>query len=238
VIGQVPNANVLQRTLWIRCGARYGTSFTIEVDRHQFLVTAKHVVDRHHDQPVEIFTEGSWRPLGGTPVQGDPEWTDVAMFAPSRVLTPALPTLFNHEGAAVGQQLFILGFPFDPAEPLSHLVHLQGLGPVPMVKGGHLAAFMKTPGAGHLSMLLDCYANEGFSGGPVVGFTDKAPGQIAIMGLVSHYVPEHKPVVAGNEMTTLTAEHNPGILVTFDIGHAIDGIYAAGPNLGPVVSES
>lgn len=238
MIGHVPNANVLQRTLWLRCGQKHGTGFTIEVEDHQFLVTAKHVVNQHPSQAVEIFMEGSWRPLDGIPVPGDPEWADVAVFAPSRVLTPALPTLFDHKDARVGQQLFILGFPFDPGEQLSNLFHLAGLGPVPMVKGAHLAAFVKTPGAGHLSMLLDCYANEGFSGGPVVGFTDKAPGQIAIMGVVSHYVPEHKPVVAGGATTALTAEHNPGILVTLDIGHAIDGIHSFGPNLGPVVSKS
>jgi hypothetical protein len=238
VIGQVPNANVLQRALWIRCGQKLGTGFTIEVEHHQFLVTAKHVVDRHQDQPVEVFTDGLWRPLGGSPIPSDPEWVDVAVFAPSRVLTPALPTLFGNKGATVGQQLYILGFPFDPTEELSNLLHLPGLGPVPMVKGGHLAAFVKTAGAGHLSMLLDCYANEGFSGGPVVGFTGKSPGQVAIMGLVSHYVPEHKPVVAGDQKTALTAEHNPGILVTFDIGHAIDGIYAAGPTRGAEVSKS
>jgi hypothetical protein len=40
---EVPNANVLQRTLWVRCDGKYGSCFTIEVDTRQFIITAAHV---------------------------------------------------------------------------------------------------------------------------------------------------------------------------------------------------
>ena len=194
---EIPNINVLLRTLWIRSAGSHGTGFTVEVDDRQFLVTAAHVVPSKSE--VEAYLDGGWRVLRGRYIPPDPDYVDVAVFELEVAITPTHPTTFGVEGAMLGQELFILGYPFDPSAA-AELIHQEGLGPLPMVKGGRLAAWLHAPGPGRNTMLVDCYANEGFSGGPVVGFLP-APGAgnarraVGILGVVSHYVPEHQPVI-------------------------------------------
>ena len=95
-----------------------------------------------------------------------------------------------------------------------------------MVKGGRLAAWLRAPGPGRKDILVDCYANRGFSGGPLVGFlpTDGQGRAVGIFGVVSHYVPEHQPVISVDGRVALSTEANPGILVVHDIQHALDAI--------------
>lgn len=83
-------------------------------------------------------------------------------------------------------------------------------------------------------IFVDAYLNEGFSGAPVYGYPALLRGSgakrdLTIVGVVTHYVPEHKPVVLNAEKTALTAEHNPGIAVVADVRYALDAIHSFGP---------
>jgi Trypsin-like peptidase domain len=228
---RVPNANVLQRVLWLRCGSRLGAGFTLEVDGHQFLITAEHVLRERSSSPIEVALDGRWQALDPCAMLEPDPWVDVAAVALRQRLTVALETVADGTaGLVIGQQVFGLGFPYAPADlAAAGAPYLQYHGgPVPYVKGATLAAFLKAPGPGHLTMLLDCYVNEGFSGGPVVGYAG-ADSRIHVFGVVSHYVPEGRRL---EEASPLSIDRHPGLVVAHDITHAIDAIQAAGPTLG------
>lgn len=227
---QAPTSDVLDRTLWIRCGRHSGTAFSIEVGDRQYLVTAAHVLQEHGaDTPIYRRVDRLWLPLDVDVVAADPDFVDAVILCPREQMTPSLPLPLGLDGFVLGQDLFILGYPFDvhqdPSDP--DPIFMSTGSPLPMVKKGALAWLRKAPGPGRQTIFLDCYANEGFSGGPVAGFPG-GQGQITVIGVVSHYVPEHKPVVDARGKTALSAEQNPGILVVVDIAHVVDAIHSAG----------
>ena len=226
---ELPTYNVLIRTLWIRCAGEHGTAFTLELDENQYVVTAAHVLAPH--AIIEVYLDDHWRQLNARRISPDPDYLDIAILGIDEAITPSPSTYFGVEGSVLGQDLFVLGFPFE-VTAIPDLLHHELGGPLPMVKGGRLAAMLNAPGPGRNTMLVDCYANEGFSGGPVVGFVPKGgetdvPPRIAILGVVSHYVPEHQPVVNVRGRTALSAQTNPGTLVAYSIQHVIDGILAS-----------
>ena len=235
--GVLPS-EIWNRILWLRCGPKSGTGFTIEVDDHQFLVTAAYVVEHWlTGTPLERNLNGAWVPIKATRIDPDPDFVDVAIFAPERQLTAAMPVEYGHGGFVFGQDLMILGYPFDVAEfakePEPH--YLANGSPMPLVKNGSRAWERKASGPGHMTLFVDCYANEGFSGGPVVGYRPMDDQSIAIAGVVSVYVPERQPVMVGDEATPLTARQNPGILLAPGINHVLDGIASVGSDKGAPV---
>ena len=64
VLAQVPS-NALLRVFEIRVGNTMGTTFTIEHNGHQYLITARHVVGTLPlaNAKVEIYKDGYWLPL-------------------------------------------------------------------------------------------------------------------------------------------------------------------------------
>jgi Trypsin-like peptidase domain len=237
----VPTAAIWNRILWIRCGTKSGTAFTIEVDGFQFLVTAAHVVDEGGpDTPIEWNRVGKWVPITGRRIEPDPTGfgIDIGIFGLREQLTPASNVEFGHDGFLLGQDCSILGYPFGVDElGREPPVWLHSGSPLPMVKRANFAWMSKAPGAGHSTLYMDCYATEGFSGGPVVGWKLQSSNAISIAGVVSHYVPDHQAVMAGTSVTALTAEQNPGVLVAPGIHHVLDAIYSAGPKLGAKVTD-
>jgi hypothetical protein len=227
----VPNANVLQRALWIRCGATMGTAFSIEVESRQFLVTAQHVIRERAKVPIELAYDGRWQPLVHSAIICPDPVVDIAVIVPRLQLTLALEYGTGSEGVRLGQQLFALGFPYAPSDLSTagtpYLQHHGG--PLPYVKSATLASFLKAPGPGHVSLLLDTYVNEGFSGAPLVGFASGDP-KIRIVGVVSHYVPEGGRLAATEDQ--LSPRRHPGLVVALDIAHAIDAIWSADPTSG------
>ena len=57
-------ANILQRTFKIKCGNSLGTCFTIDIHKHQYIVTARHLVKSIIGQSnVQIMHEEKWKDL-------------------------------------------------------------------------------------------------------------------------------------------------------------------------------
>ena len=40
----LPSTNILQRTFYMKFGKSTGTCFTIDIDNHQYIVTAQHIL--------------------------------------------------------------------------------------------------------------------------------------------------------------------------------------------------
>jgi hypothetical protein len=233
----LPNSNLINRLLWIRCGSRLGTAFAIEIDNRQFVVTAAHIVEDFPRQPLLRNWMGRWEGVEAQRITANPDFVDVAIFAPKVQISAAPAINLGSDALIFGQELMVLGYPFDPDEFAKEAdpIYLANGSPLPMVKRAGFAWMRKAPGAGHMTLYLDCYANEGFSGGPVCGYPalrGSAERDLTIAALVSHYVPDSQPVLDGANATPLTSRQNPGILVAPTILHAVDGIHSAGVTMG------
>ena len=154
-------ANFIHRTFRIKCGESMGTAFTVDVDGKQYLVTARHVIQRFAEASgLEVFGNGVWTPVHASLVAHGAGDIDVSVLSPAPAMSPpGLPVTAGSDGLVYGQDVYFLGFPYGV---LSQVIFGEAGHPLPLVKRAAVSAF-----AGDV-YLLDGHNNPGFSGGPVI----------------------------------------------------------------------
>lgn len=199
------SVDVLRRTLEIRVGGAAGitgTAFTLDVGGREYLVTAKHMVEKlKHNDSLEISVRtGQWERIDVSvyACEGD---VDIAVLIPPRQLTVSFPLEpSNGAQAFEGQDMYFVGFPFGASSFADSVYakHLNGDYPMPITKKGVYAGTLETKGRAPV-ILLDGYNNHGFSGAPIVFHEVNRPidatTRFDVMGVVSGFVPELVKVV-------------------------------------------
>jgi hypothetical protein len=220
----VPN-DILQRTYAIQCGDEGGTAFGVDYQSRLYLVTARHVV---HSLPERDGTIQVLRPEGMKtyhiartlfPPSRD---ADIAVLeTDEKVQTPfSIAITQGGEGPTMGQQVWFLGYPFR--ERLhSHFLN----GELPFIKRGTMSAVDAT-NEDAIVLYIDGFNNEGFSGGPIV-YWDFGKHAYRIVGVVQGYKPDAAKVVVNGQPVDTQILVNSGILVGFNIKHAIQAIEQA-----------
>lgn len=186
------SSDIYQRTFLLKTTVGTGTTFAVDIDNRQYLVTARHMVaglGDHHE--VSLLLEKRWKSFDVKILRcQDP--IDIAVLVPNQVLThaPALPLALSPGKLYFGQELFFVGFPFGWSMQFSTL----SPNPIAIVKRGILSANIEQDGA--RLMLIDGYNNFGFSGGPIVYHeVGKSGYDLSVTGVVSGFQPELRPVV-------------------------------------------
>ena len=216
------SSNILARVFSLRVGEMQATGFTIEVDRRQYLITARHLLPSPPSKGVvEIFRDSKWEKLDFRLVQVEPATVDIAALALTEQLPSLLPVVLGFKNVALSQAVFFVGFPFGLS--IDGRVFNKGF-PIPLVKHGIISSIDTRRGD---PFLVDGVNNPGFSGGPVVcvegAFTPEIIGP-KIIGVVSAYTATQEPVYQGKTKTDLTVKANTGLLVAFPIDYAIEAI--------------
>ena len=222
--------NVLQRCFLVRCGNSMGTCFTIDVDNHQYIVTAYHVVENFGlNCPLEIYNESlldkpRWIRLRIELVGHYTDGVDgVSVFAPKKQISPTHPLEPTQAGIIHYNDVYILGFP----EGLKGGVDITSTKdanrgfPFPIGKKGILSAWYIKEGV----MLLDAYNMRGFSGGPVIMKSNET-NEFIVIGIVSGYRTRKAPVYFSilNHQSQKSVAHimeNTGLTVAYSIEHAV-----------------
>lgn len=209
----------------------FGTAFTIIVDRKQYLVTARHVVQPDDnaaiapDTELEIKQGNRWHSLTCRLVGERAQDMDVAVFAVPQLLTPVFPdSIASGGGIPYGQDAYFLGFPFawdGGALPLN------GLFPFPYIKR---ALFSMLGNPAH-RIVLDGINNKGFSGGPVVFLNEEKKWQVA--GVITGSTTSTCPVLEGDSETPTpyTVQLDSGLIDACSINVVLELI--AGNPIGP-----
>lgn len=215
-------SNVLTRVFKISDGESEGTAFTIEVDKKQYLVTAKHVISNFSGGSLQLYHSDKWTNIKFELV-GHSEYTDVSVLAADKQLSPEfeLPTTSEH--IVLGQPVYFLGFPFDHVPSVPD--NLNGGYPVALIKGGTLSALVVDDDIS--TLLIDGNNNPGLSGGPVVFIKNGRPPYIdsnfCVGGIISGYQAEKKAVQDENSAITGHYIHeNSGIVFAYNIKHALE----------------
>lgn len=219
----VPLVDILYQVFEIRHGNTMGSSFVLKYKGKSYLITARHVVEGlpNKDAEVEILRDGYWNKLRvAILVPKNPEVDIAVLQTRVEVMPTALDTTPESNDALVGQQVYFLGFPFE-------LHSLVGAHRVPITKSGTLSGNDSAdPSA--VVWYIDGFNNPGFSGGPVI-FWDRAQNKWKILGVIKGYRPEPAKVLIGGKEVDTTILVNSGILIAYDIEHALQAIDAIEP---------
>lgn len=211
-------SNVIHRIFRIRYDNNEATAFTIEYEKKEYLVTAKHLVENITDSAnMELFSNGAWIQLMVKLIGHSAGGTDISVLATDKLLTPpGLPLPPTHEGLIYGQDVYFLGFPYGFLGKYSF--GPEGY-PLPFVKKATLS-FLDNP-----TLLLDGHNNPGFSGGPVV-FVKSGTNEFRVGAVISGYKAIETPIFENGKKSNLTYQYNTGIIVSFEINLAIELIKA------------
>ena len=187
-------SNIIHRTFQIKWQENIGSCFTIDVDRKQYLCTAKHLLRGFASGQVELRHEKIWKSLEVDFVGYGSEDTDICVLSPKIQLSPSLPLTPTTAGIVLGQDVYFLGFPYDLQ---SDIGSLNRFFPLPLVKQAILSAMIF--GEKQSILLLDGHNNPGFSGGPVVFKKVGNPNnELHVASIIAGYKSELKPIFDEN----------------------------------------
>ena len=208
-------ANILQRTFYIKCGHSSGTCFTIDIDKRQYIITARHLVKSIVGQSnVKIWHEERWKNLPVKLVGHSEGDVDISVIAAEFLISPIHSLGTSRDGLYLSQDVYFLGFPYDlTGENTSSINHDY---PFPFVKKAIISQFYKD------RIMLDGHNNPGFSGGPVVFHPNSNSNELSVAGVVAGYRFEHQPVYQDERQTPLTYKSNTGIIVAYGIEHCLN----------------
>jgi hypothetical protein len=221
----VITTNVLYRTFFIKA-TQYGTAFAIDVADSQYLVTARHLLDE--SQPsidLKIFFNRSWHSLSAAVIGHGRGDVDISVLQiDTRLASTEFKVNLTLAGAALGQDVYFLGFPYKMWGDVGSL--MGGL-PCAFAKKGTISSMEISESRQMLH--IDAINNEGFSGGPLF---IQPPGKGAVpqvIGIVSKFRLENEFVVDGDgNSTPLYVPYNTGFLVAYGIRYALE-IIQRGP---------
>jgi hypothetical protein len=212
-----------------------GSAFAIHLDGRQYVVTAKHLVPEIKDgDSIRLLIDRAWKTFTVKPIFCDSPGVDIVVLVLSELI--ALPdasyrVVPSADGVFLGGDLFFLGFPYQ------FVTFQEGWPPLPFEKRAILSA-IDFSDKSRVIFYLDGHNNPGFSGGPVY-FWDAAKGQSRFVAVVSAFRGEYMEVLAPKkgetrriaqippeelEKTGKFVPINTGIIVAYDIKHAVDAI--------------
>lgn len=187
-------SNVFMRVLQLQVGEEVGTSFTIDIDGKQYLVTAKHIVAAlpdGSDSLVKVRTKGGWSEIHVIVFKcADP--VDIAVLIPKKQLTVNLPLEASVTGIMLGQDAYFVGFPYG-----MNVTYRTHPNVFPFVKRATLSALVRQENINTQIIVLDGENNPGFSGSPVVFHNPYYPhNDFRVAGVISGFLPDATRILA------------------------------------------
>jgi len=217
------------RTFKVEFVGGSASCFVVTHRDRQWLITAKHVTDAAVQKGKASFTlsgeNGLNIPLSAAmehvPLVEDGPDISVFSIGDNKIVRDDMTLLPSADGIALSQEVFFLGYPLPGTLPLS--------GRLPAVRRGIVS--QRAVFDGVIAWIIDGHNLPGFSGGPLVFASRGGTGSTwHVLGVVSAYVQHRIAVeIAGGAVpgnTGLTVPTNSGLVVVYDIKHAMDAIDA------------
>ena len=180
--------SILRRTFQCSLGNLQGTCFTVDYNDQQYIVTARHNVEGIADSAtIQIMHRQGWRDYSVDLVGHREDDIDISVLAANQKLPAMSPVRLTTTGMILGQDVHLLGFPYQLGSELGEF-------PLPLIKKGVFSGYVEG------IHLLDGYVTSGFSGGPVVFFPGEDQDKdCSVCAVISGYRRETLAVFDGNE---------------------------------------
>ena len=200
------------------------TAFALDVDNRQYIITAKHLVQKSIN-PLYVLWQKGWQLLHVGLVGHCEGETDISVLYANhnlpKMLRPDGGSLVIETDLKLAEEVRFYGFPHGLSTPLSN-----GF-PVALVKRGIVSGFFGTPlGSGTESLYIDGHNNPGFSGGPVVAIRNGEYKVAAVIASYRHnfqrvYGTDSSGKIDGSKVVGYLPE-NTGITLAHNIKPALD----------------
>jgi hypothetical protein len=220
-------SEVLCRVLHLKFDNKTGTTFSLEKDSIQYLVTAKHIFEDllyPSKATIELLLDDGYIKKEVSIFYHDIKGVDIAVMRidPFEFVTPLYNNPNTTENIGFGQDTYFLGFPYDYNVNLTKFPNKKA--PVPFIKKACLSNMMELAD-GSKWLLLDGINNEGFSGGPVC-FKPSGAKSMSICGVVCHYIRTMNQVKQNVNSAEVELPfytwNNTGIMFACNIIHVIE----------------
>jgi hypothetical protein len=227
IFSKMVPSNVIQRVFFLRSGDYTATGFALDVEKKQYLVTAKHFAENvsalNH---LQIFHDRTWKTFEVQLVGHAAGEIDISVLAPSELLAHPNLLLIPTNEVYYSQDVYFVGFPYGW---WGEAGKINFDFPLPFVKKAVVSCIEFGPN-GEVRNFLDGHNNPGFSGSPVVfqSFTDRE--SFHVTSVISGYRYVDEPVYLEGKSGG-SYQYNTGIIVSYGIKHAID-LAVANP-IGP-----
>lgn len=234
-----PTTNTLSRVMMVQSKYFAGTIFSIDVDKREYWITAKHILTGAKHPPFGSIADKSVTLRILNPGGQGKQWVSepfsvinsgedidiVVLAAPQPLLKDPLPSVATgSRGVLLGGDCEFLGYPSGVGGAWRGIFENGKSQWMPFIKHCTVSAESL---ADKRIWFLDGINNEGFSGGPVIFLTGP---QQKILGVVSGYYTEPSEVIADVPVPPHPKEPkeivnvNSGFFAAFDISYAIDAI--------------
>jgi hypothetical protein len=189
-------ANVLANTFLIQTPKGQGTGFTIDVEKRQYLITARHMVEGLGEvATIKIAKFDNANTVVFVPFEMKiflcPGSIDVAVLVPPLRLSGG-ESMEPAQEFEIGQDAYFVGFPFG--------MYSQGKNnppgiphPIGLVKQGLVSGVQYQRDGDADLIMLDGYNIFGFSGGPVTYWI--SPNHSYVIGVISGFRPDYGKVL-------------------------------------------
>lgn len=212
----LPNRTILETTFNIFHGAVNGTAFIVNGSKSQYLITAKHLFGNaiKEDSLVDIQIKGGKidNTIKCKIFYHDNPHVDIAVLKLDSTIANETVRMEKGNAYYLAQQCLFLGF------PLFSLGTNTDIGKVPFVKRAIVSAFHEENKV--RLMLLDGHNNPGFSGGPVITYSETMDKQF-IIGIISGYInqPQNVNVTNGAVTSQILLNENSGIIISYTVDY-------------------
>jgi hypothetical protein len=219
--GQIQN-NALLRVFMLRVGNFTGSGFTLERGGKQYLITAKHLVNSlpQKGATIEVYGAASWEDLKVNIITCKSPDVDIAALELEKPISVSFELEPSTKGMVFGQDAYMLGYPFG-LHPLA-----MGGKTIPFIKRVTVSS-MDQSNKDSVVWYFDGFNNPGFSGGPVVYWDRNNPNKMKVAAIISGYRPDTAEAVVNGQQVSTNILVNSGIVIAYDIQHALDAIDAS-----------
>lgn len=171
--------DVLQSVYHIQNGNGSASSFTIECDEKQYLITARHLfysneyLEKYsYLGPIcditrgrlKIYQNNKWKVITGNVYFHENIYVDIAVIELIKTKLPFSSLTIDNGSLSFGEDVYFMGYPLGLRTWLRYSTSPY---PLPLVKKAIIAGF-STLENGDSVLYLDTQSNPGFSGGPIV----------------------------------------------------------------------
>jgi hypothetical protein len=212
---QYSGTQVLCNTFWIKTSQGLLSSFVIEYNDKEFLITALHGFKKGVASPTKITFQininKQWKTFDAVLYHVPDTSIDIAVLSLNKKIQYQKPYELC-EAVMIGEECRFYGFPYG-----RYFVTDGGDRYLPFIKRALVSSLQ-----GKVDF-LDGMNNPGFSGGPVV-VRDIHSNQNRILGVISGYHPQKDSILRknGHKIEVLNYHENSGIIYCYPIADVKD----------------
>lgn len=201
---------------------RSGTAFTYRHNNTEYLITARHLVEKMGDNGViDIYRMTDSIKKDVNIHYHKSKDIDIVVLSYTGFLNDCpMELIYSADKLQITQDAYFFGYPFSYCS-FTDTDLKKNVYRIPLIKKGIISGANAIKD--RVAIFIDAHNNQGFSGGPVVVFDYNNKPKVC--GVVSGYIPYEGEIYQKGTsivMDKISYRENSGIMLAYGINHAIE----------------